>query len=72
MVNIVHSVYILYHTFGIYIYIIYIYIYMLPAIWIIQVFCKMLMHYINCQPILVNVNKTYDFQYYLTYNLGIL
>jgi hypothetical protein len=43
---------------------------MSPAIWIIQVFYKM--PYANCQPILGNVNKAYDFQYYFTYNLGIL
>jgi hypothetical protein len=46
------------------------YLYMLPAIWIIQVFCKMPRHYANCRPILGNVNKTYDFQYYFTYNLS--
>jgi hypothetical protein len=45
---------------------------MLSTIWIIQVFCKMPRHYANCQSILGNVNKTYDFQYYSTYYLGIL
>jgi hypothetical protein len=45
---------------------------MLLEIWIIQVFCKMPWHYVNRRPILGNVNKTYDFHYYFTYNLGIL
>jgi hypothetical protein len=45
---------------------------MLLVIWIIQVLYKMLRHYANCQLILDNVNKTYDFQYFFTYNLGIL
>jgi hypothetical protein len=47
-------------------------IYMLPAIWIIQVFCKIPRHCANCQLIMGNVNKIYDFQHYFTYNLGIL
>jgi len=42
------------------------------AIWIIQVFCKMPRHYEYCRPILDNINKTYDFKFNFTYNLGIL
>jgi hypothetical protein len=45
---------------------------MLPVIWIIQVFRKIPRHNENCRLILCNVNKTYDFQYYFTYNLDIL
>jgi hypothetical protein len=45
---------------------------MLSEIWIIQIFCKVPRHYANCQSMLGKVNITYDFQYYFTYNLGIL
>jgi len=45
---------------------------MSPAIWIIQVYCEMSRHYAYCRPILGNINVTYDFKYYFTYNLGIL
>lgn len=46
--------------------------YMLLEIWINLIFCKIIKYYAYYQPVFGIVNKTYNFQYYFTNNIGIL